>query len=80
MATLRDKLVRLKLQVMATEKVGNKFMALKKDGTAPVNFFGDNEFGWCPSEDMLGFDKHYKELSEQKTTRQFRVSSSLNCL
>ena len=63
------------LQVMATDKVGHKFMALKKDGTAPVNFFGDNEFGWCLSEDMVSFNKHYSELSEQKMTRQYRVSS-----
>ena len=62
------------LQVMAKEKVSSKFMALKRDGTSPVNFFGDNEFGWCSSEDMLSFDEHYTELSEQKTSRQYRVS------
>ena len=59
---------------MATDKVSSKFMALKKNGTAPVNFFGDNEFGWCLSEDMLSFDGHYSELSEQKMSRQYRVS------
>ena len=60
---------------MAKDRVSSKFMALKRDGTSPINFFGDNEFGWCPSEDMLSFNEHYNELSEQKMSRQYRVST-----
>jgi len=65
------------LQVMAQDKVSSKFMALKKDRTFPVNFFGDNEFSWCPIEDMLAFEENYEDLSEQKS-RQYRVRRHLS--
>lgn len=69
----------LMLQVMAQEKVSERFMAMKKPGTFPVNFFGDNEFGWCPSEDMLSLPDKYKELSTPKMGRQYRVSCLAPC-
>ncbi|CAK0786337.1 hypothetical protein CVIRNUC_009550 [Coccomyxa viridis] len=53
-------------QVMAEDRVSSKFMALKKAGTFPVNFFGDNEFGWSPSEDMISLPDHFVIMSKPK--------------
>ena len=51
-------------------------MALKKAGTFPVNFFGDNEFGWSPSEDMISLPDHFVIMSKPKGAKH-KVSNSL---
>ena len=64
------------LQVMAEDRVSSKFMALKKTGTFPINFFGDNEFGWSPSDDMISLPDQYETLSKPKGPKH-KVSNSL---
>ena len=61
---------------MAEGKVSSKFMALKRNGTFPVNFFGDNEFGWSPSDDMLSLPDNYESLSKPKGPKH-KVTNSL---
>ncbi len=61
---------------MAEDRVSSKFMALKKAGTFPVNFFGDNEFGWSPSEDMISLPDHFVIMSKPKGAKH-KVSNSL---
>ena len=51
-------------------------MALKKNGTFPVNFFGDNEFGWSPSDDMISLPDHFETMSKPKGAKH-KVSNPL---
>ena len=59
---------------MAPEHVGSRFMAMKREGTFPVNFFGDNEFSWCQGENMVSFASKYDPQFMQKTQKQYKVS------
>lgn len=65
---------------MAPEHVSSKFIAMKREGTFPVNFFGDNEFSWCQGENMVSFASKYDPQFKQKTQKQYKVSMRKSCL
>jgi hypothetical protein len=64
---------------MAPEHVSSRFMALRKEGTFPVNFFGDNEFSWCQGENMVSFTTKYDPQFKQKVQKQYKVSMHESC-
>ena len=55
-------------------------MAMKREGTFPVNFFGDNEFSWCQGENMVSFASKYDPQFKQKSQKQYKVSMRKSCL
>ena len=65
-------------QVMDVKDASEKIKAMRKPDTTLVCFFGDNEFGWFPTENLVSFQGHYEEKLRQKGAQQRRVSS--HCL